>query len=90
MPGGPIGNFADFDAAAGRHSSEIERVFVVIRQQRTDAVLTSGEGVDAGGLMACTVDLAELVKRMADDVHQVLNGVQPGNTPSISPPSSSF
>ena len=91
---------------------EIERVFAVIRQQRPDAVLVSGEGdlyahrgliaelaeknrlpamfpyrdyVDAGGLMAYTVDLAELLKRMADDVHQILSGAKPGNIPIYQP-----
>ena len=37
--------------------------------------------VDAGGLMAYTVDLAELLRRMAGDVHQILNGVKPGDIP---------
>jgi putative ABC transport system substrate-binding protein len=41
--------------------------------------------VDAGGLMAYTVDLAELLKRMADDVHQILNGTKPGNIPIYQP-----
>jgi putative tryptophan/tyrosine transport system substrate-binding protein len=41
--------------------------------------------VDAGGLMAYTVDLAELLRRLADDVHQVLNGAQPGNIPIYQP-----
>jgi putative ABC transport system substrate-binding protein len=41
--------------------------------------------VDAGGLMAYTVDLAELLKRMADDVHQVLNGANPGDIPIYQP-----
>src|SRR5437763_4450946 len=33
---------------------------------------------DAGGLMAYTVDLAELLRRLAGDVHQILNGAKPG------------
>jgi ABC-type uncharacterized transport system substrate-binding protein len=41
--------------------------------------------VDAGGLMAYTVDLAELLRRMADDVHQILNGAKPGNIPIYQP-----
>jgi putative tryptophan/tyrosine transport system substrate-binding protein len=35
--------------------------------------------------MAYTVDLAELLKRMADDVHQILNGTKPGNIPIYQP-----
>ena len=94
------------------NSSEIERVFAVLEQQRPDAVLVSGEGdlyahrrliaelaeknrlpamcpyrdyVEAGGLMAYAVDLAELLRRMADDVHQILNGAKPGNIPIYQP-----
>ena len=41
--------------------------------------------VDAGGLMAYTVDLAELLRRMARDVQQVLNGTRPGEIPIYQP-----
>jgi putative ABC transport system substrate-binding protein len=37
--------------------------------------------VEAGGLMAYAVDLAELLKRMADNVHQILKGAKPGEIP---------
>lgn len=45
--------------------------------------------LDAGGLMAYTVDLAELLKHMAGEVHQILNGTKPGRFLYISRPSSS-
>jgi putative tryptophan/tyrosine transport system substrate-binding protein len=41
--------------------------------------------VDAGALMAYTVDLAELLRRMANDVHQILNGAKPGEIPIYQP-----
>jgi putative ABC transport system substrate-binding protein len=41
--------------------------------------------VDAGGLMAYTVDLAELLRRMAQDVHQILKGARPGDIPIYQP-----
>lgn len=41
--------------------------------------------VDAGGLMAYTVDLAELLRRMARDVQQILEGVRPGDIPIYQP-----
>ena len=41
--------------------------------------------VDAGGLMAYTVDLAELLRRMADDVDQILKGAKPGDIPIYQP-----
>ena len=37
--------------------------------------------VEAGGLMAYAVDLAELLRRMADNVHQILKGAKPGDIP---------
>jgi putative tryptophan/tyrosine transport system substrate-binding protein len=41
--------------------------------------------VEAGGLMAYTVDLAESLRRMAQDVHQVLNGAKPDDIPVYQP-----
>ncbi|MBR0825235.1 ABC transporter substrate-binding protein [Bradyrhizobium manausense] len=93
-------------------TSEIERVFAEMAEQRPDAVLITGEGdlyanrqliselaykyrmptmcpyrdyVDAGGLMAYTVDLAELLKHMARDVQRILTGTKPGDIPIYQP-----
>lgn len=93
-------------------TSEIERVFAEMAEQRPDAVLITGEGdlyanrqliaelaqkrrmptmcpyrdyVDAGGLMAYTVDLAELLRHMARDVQQILTGTRPGDIPIYQP-----
>lgn len=41
--------------------------------------------VDAGGLMAYTVDLAELLRQLAGDVHQILKGTKPGDIPIYQP-----
>jgi putative ABC transport system substrate-binding protein len=41
--------------------------------------------VEAGALMAYAVDLAELLRRMADNVHQILKGAKPGNIPIYQP-----
>jgi putative ABC transport system substrate-binding protein len=41
--------------------------------------------VEAGGLMAYGPDLVELWRRMADDVHQILNGTKPGDIPIYQP-----
>ena len=41
--------------------------------------------VEAGGLMAYAVDLAELLRRIADDVHQILKGAKPGDIPIYQP-----
>jgi putative ABC transport system substrate-binding protein len=43
------------------------------------------DNVEAGALMGYAVDLAELLRRMADDVHRVLNGANPGDIPIYQP-----
>ncbi len=40
---------------------------------------------EAGGLMAYGTDLVELWRRLADDVHQILNGANPGDIPIYQP-----
>ena len=51
------------------------------RTNRLPAMSPYRDYVDAGGLMAYTVDLAELLRRMADDVHKILHGASPGDIP---------
>ena len=46
---------------------------------RLPAMCPYRDYVEAGGLMAYTVDLAELLRRMADNVHQILKGAKPGD-----------
>jgi putative ABC transport system substrate-binding protein len=41
--------------------------------------------VEAGGLMAYAVDLAELLRHMAGEVHQILKGAKPGDIPIYQP-----
>ncbi len=54
-------------------------------KNRLPAMCPYRDYVDAGGLMAYTVDLAELLRRMAGDVHQILNGAKPGEIPIYQP-----
>jgi putative tryptophan/tyrosine transport system substrate-binding protein len=46
--------------------------------------------VAAGGLMAYAVDNRELGRRMADDVHEILNGAKPGDIPIYQPSKYAF
>jgi putative tryptophan/tyrosine transport system substrate-binding protein len=50
-------------------------------KSRLPAIYPYREYVEAGGLMAYGVDLGELDRRMADDVHEILNGTKPGDIP---------
>ena len=54
-------------------------------KNRLPAMCPYRDYVEAGGLMAYTVDLAELLRRMADDVHQILKGAKPGDIPIYQP-----
>jgi putative tryptophan/tyrosine transport system substrate-binding protein len=93
-------------------SSEYQRVFGEIDQDRPDAIIVSDISelvpyrqlivelvaksrlpamfpfrlwVEAGGLMAYGTDLVELWRRLADDVHEILNGAKPGDIPIYQP-----
>jgi putative tryptophan/tyrosine transport system substrate-binding protein len=50
-------------------------------KSRLPAIYPYREYVEAGGLMAYGVDLGELGRRMADEVHEILNGAKPGDIP---------
>jgi putative ABC transport system substrate-binding protein len=51
------------------------------QKHRLPAMCPYRDYADAGALMAYTVDLAELLRRMADDVHKILHGAKPGDIP---------
>ena len=55
------------------------------KKSRLPAMCPYSDYVEAGGLMAYAVDLAELLRRMADDVHQILKGAKPGDIPIYQP-----
>jgi putative tryptophan/tyrosine transport system substrate-binding protein len=52
---------------------------------RLPALCPYRDYVEAGGLIAYTVDLAELLRRMALNVHQILKGAKPGDIPIYQP-----
>src|SRR3954449_225574 len=54
-------------------------------KSRLPAMCPYRDYVEAGGLMAYAVDLAELLRRMAEDVHQILKGAKPGDIPIYQP-----
>jgi putative tryptophan/tyrosine transport system substrate-binding protein len=57
----------------------------LVERNRLPAMYPFRDYVEAGGLMVYGTDLAELWRRLADDVHQVLNGAKPGDIPVYQP-----
>jgi putative ABC transport system substrate-binding protein len=57
----------------------------LVEKSRLPAIYPWREFVEEGGLMAYTSDARELGRRMADDVHQILNGAKPGDIPIYQP-----
>jgi len=53
--------------------------------KRLPAMCPYRDHVEAGALMGYAVDLAELLRRMADDVHQILKGAKPSDVPIYQP-----
>jgi putative tryptophan/tyrosine transport system substrate-binding protein len=53
----------------------------LVERSRLPAIYGYREYVEAGGLMAYEGELGELGRRMADDVHEILNGAKPGDIP---------
>jgi putative ABC transport system substrate-binding protein len=57
----------------------------LVEQSRLPAMYEWRDYVEAGGLMAYASDLGELGRRIADDVHEILNGAKPGDIPIYQP-----
>lgn len=54
-------------------------------KNRLPAIYPWRDYMDAGGLIAYAVDNNEIGRRLADDVHQILNGAKPGDIPIYQP-----
>src|SRR5215831_5705996 len=54
-------------------------------KQRLPVIYSSRAYVDMGGLMAYGSDRAEIARQSANDVHQILSGIKPGEIPISQP-----
>jgi putative ABC transport system substrate-binding protein len=72
-------------SAAGELSPSRQLIVELVEKNRLPAIYPSRDYMEAGGLMAYAVDWGELGRRMADDVHQILNGAKPGDIPIYQP-----
>jgi putative ABC transport system substrate-binding protein len=50
-------------------------------KKRLPTICPYRDYVEAGALMGYALDLGELFRRMADDVHKILKGAKPGDIP---------
>jgi putative ABC transport system substrate-binding protein len=57
----------------------------LVEKSRLPAMYGLREFVEAGGLMAYEADFGEAARRMADDLHEILNGANPGDIPIYQP-----
>ena len=57
----------------------------LVNRSRLPAIYPWREYAEAGGLMAYASDFGELGRRMADDVHAILNGAAPRDIPIYQP-----
>ena len=57
----------------------------LVEKSRLPAIYPYRDYVELGGLMAYASDFGELGRRMADDVHEILNGAKPSDIPIYQP-----
>jgi putative tryptophan/tyrosine transport system substrate-binding protein len=56
-------------------------IIELVEKCRLPGMYPNRDWAEAGGLMAYGTDLVELWRRLADDLHQVLDGAKPGDIP---------
>ena len=78
-----------FDAAildeGGSFLAQRALIVELAGKHRLPIIYPYRDYVELGGLMAYAPDLSELAQRIANDVHQILNGANPGNIPFYQP-----
>jgi putative ABC transport system substrate-binding protein len=78
-----------FDAAivdeGGSFLAHRALIVEMAQKHRLPIIYPYRDYVDLGGLMAYAPDLGELAQRLANDVHQILNGAKPGDIPFYQP-----
>ena len=70
------------DAALTAH---LPLIVELVNKSRLPAIYAARDHAEAGGLMAYGADLGEVAQRMANDVHEILNGAKAGDIPIYRP-----
>jgi putative tryptophan/tyrosine transport system substrate-binding protein len=68
-------------ADTGEHIANRQLIVDLAAKYRLPAIYPFREFVDAGGLLSYGVDLADIMRRLADMTDQVLRGTKPGDIP---------
>jgi putative ABC transport system substrate-binding protein len=66
-------------------NSNLQRIAQLTTKHRLPSVYDRSEYVEAGGLMSNGVNLADLSRRAAEYVHQILQGAKPGDLTLVQP-----
>ena len=78
-----------FDAAmvdeGGSFLAQRALIAELAGKYRTPVIYPYRDYVDLGGLITYAPDLGELAQRLANDVHQILGGIKPGDIPFYQP-----
>jgi putative tryptophan/tyrosine transport system substrate-binding protein len=72
-------------SAAGGAWAHRQLIVELAAKNRLPAIHPYREWAELGGLMAYATDLADVWHRIADDVHQILNGAKPADIPIYQP-----
>ncbi len=70
---------------SGSFLAKRETIVGLAEQFRVPVIYPYRDYVEAGGLIAFAPNIVEITDRMASDVHQILNGVKPGDIPFYQP-----
>ena len=65
--------------------AHVQLIMEFVEKSRVPTMYPHRSYVERGGLMAYASDPAELGRRVADDVHQILNGAKPRDIPIYQP-----
>jgi putative ABC transport system substrate-binding protein len=72
-------------SAIGDLAANTRLILELVERSRLPAMYPYRGYVEAGGLMAYGSDFAELWRRLANDLYQILNGAKPGDIPIYQP-----
>ena len=77
---GPVG-FITLNRPKALNALNRQLIAELAVKMRLPTICPYRDYVEAGALMGYALDLSELFRRLADDVHKILKGAKPGDIP---------